>query len=375
MVHEGVPTHKIQNSPSNVVNPRRESILNSLKIAEIQSFLRERTSRQSSTLVYQITCSTMSSFLCVRRPQYRHSVIFHAERSPNVNKLGVHALVFTGLWDEASCRRAVSGAGRSGYELIEIPILEPEGVDSDMTRAVLEEHGLSASTSLGLHPAADISSEDASCCAKGKELLLNALQVTDDIGSDMMCGVLYSAIHKYPGPPTKQGRRNCIQALQEVATAAADKGIHLNLEAVNRYESNVVNTALQAIELVDEIGRNNVFVHLDSYHCHIEEASQESAVQTCLSRGLLGYVHVGESQRGYLGSGSVDFRGLFKALVAGGYLGPITFESFSSRVVSPALSNNLCIWRDLWEDSDDVAEKSIAFIKSELKTAQSWHAQ
>jgi sugar phosphate isomerase/epimerase len=45
--------------------------------------------------------------------------------------------------------------------------------------------------------------------------------------------------------------------------------------------------------------------------------------------------------------GSVDFPALFSALAAADYKGPITFESFSSRVVNPQLSNTLCIWRNL----------------------------
>ena len=59
------------------------------------------------------------------------------------------------------------------------------------------------------------------------------------------------------------------------------------------------------------------------------------------------YIHIGESHRGYLGTGSVDFGGLFRGLAKMGYAGPLTFESFSSAVVSPSLSNTLCVWRDL----------------------------
>lgn len=59
------------------------------------------------------------------------------------------------------------------------------------------------------------------------------------------------------------------------------------------------------------------------------------------------YIHIGESHRGYLGTGSVDFQGLFRGLAAIDYKGPLTFESFSSAVVSPSLSNTLCVWRNL----------------------------
>lgn len=62
---------------------------------------------------------------------------------------------------------------------------------------------------------------------------------------------------------------------------------------------------------------------------------------------LLRYFHVGESHRGYLGTGSVDWSRMWGGLAAADFTGPITFESFSSAVVSPSLSNTLCVWRDL----------------------------
>ena len=43
-----------------------------------------------------------------------------------------------------------------------------------------------------------------------------------------------------------------------------------------------------------------------------------------------------------------DASGGQKVSQFGGWsVSPTTFESFSSRVVSPSLSNNLCVWRDL----------------------------
>jgi D-psicose/D-tagatose/L-ribulose 3-epimerase len=74
--------------------------------------------------------------------------------------------------------------------------------------------------------------------------------------------------------------------------------VTIGVEAVNRYESNLVNTAEQALELVEEVGAPNLVVHLDAYHMNIEEANLADPVRMCAER--LGYVHIGESHRGYL---------------------------------------------------------------------------
>jgi D-psicose/D-tagatose/L-ribulose 3-epimerase len=74
--------------------------------------------------------------------------------------------------------------------------------------------------------------------------------------------------------------------------------------------------------------------------------------------------------RGYLGSGQVDFQGLFRGLAAISYSGPITFESFSSEVVSTELSNNLCVWRNMWSQSQLLARHARAFIEQQLISAR-----
>jgi D-psicose/D-tagatose/L-ribulose 3-epimerase len=116
---------------------------------------------------------------------------------------------------------------------------------------------------------------------------------------------------------------------------------------------------------MEEIDRPNVVVHLDTYHMNIEESDMMTPVLACGDK--LGYVHIGESHRGYLGSGSVDFDSFFRALVHIGYRGPITFESFSSAVLAPDLTNALCIWRDLWTDSEDLAGHARRFIGAQLE--------
>ena len=74
---------------------------------------------------------------------------------------------------------------------------------------------------------------------------------------------------------------------------------------------------------------------------NIEESDIASAI---LEAGdYSGYFHTGDSHRGYMGSGSIDLAGVFRALVQANYKGPITFESFSSRVVGQPLEGILGI--------------------------------
>ena len=55
----------------------------------------------------------------------------------------------------------------------------------------------------------------------------------------------------------------------------------LGVEVVNRYETNVCNTARQAMELLADVDAAALRVHLDTYHMNIEEFSMADAVRTC----------------------------------------------------------------------------------------------
>ena len=281
--------------------------------------------------------------------------------------MGIHALVWTERWSADEARRALEETKRAGYDFIEIPLLDPAAVDGALTGRLLVEYELGATCSLGLSPAADVSSEDEAVRARGEALLREAVATTAALGADFLGGVVYSAMAKYLEPPTERGRTNAVETLGRVAASAAEAGVRIGVEPVNRYESNLLNTAEQALQFVDDVGAPNVVVHLDSYHMNIEEADLASPVRLCRHR--LGYLHLGESHRGYLGSGTVDFATLFAALAEVGYEGRVAFESFSSVVVSEAFQTALALWRDPWRDGRDVATRARAFVADQLSAA------
>lgn len=282
-------------------------------------------------------------------------------------RLGVHALVWVGGWTPEEARKAISSTAQAGYDLIEIPLLDPSSVDAADTRAVLREHGIGAACSLGLTPETDVASEDPAAVKAGRRLLLDALEKASGMGADYLGGVLYGVLGRYVAPASARARTNAVESIRELCAAAADAGISIGLETVNRYESNLLNTAEQTLRFIDDVGAANLGVHLDTYHMNMEEPGLAVAIESCADR--VAYFHVGESHRGYLGTGSIDFAECFRALDAIGYDGTITFESFSSAVVSPALSSTLCIWRELWTDGMDLATAARRFVEEQRATA------
>jgi D-psicose/D-tagatose/L-ribulose 3-epimerase len=285
-----------------------------------------------------------------------------------MNPLGVHALVWAGDLSPESTRQVISRTRKAGYDLIELSLHGPQLMDLALTRDLLQEYELRVGCSRGLTFEADVSSDDPAVVAKGIAMLEEGIDITAKIGGRYFGGILYGAMAKYGHPCTAQGRRHAVAAVKRVAGFAGERGVTLGLEVVNRYESNLLNTATQALQFLDDVGESNVRVHLDTYHMNIEEVDFTQPVLACGDK--LGYVHVGESHRGYLGSGNIDFAQFFKALAQVGYEGVVTFESFSSAVVNEQLSNALAIWRNLWSDGMDLALHARAFMEGGLTAAR-----
>lgn len=285
------------------------------------------------------------------------------------NPIGVHALVWVGGTRPDEIAQAVKRTKAAGFDLLELSLHEMEVLDVDDTRRALDEAGLDVACSRGLAFEADVSSDDPQVVARGEKILHESLEVVSGLGGSILTGALYSALGKYGHALTDAGRANVVTVLRDLAQEAAGRGVRLGLEICNRYETNVINTARDALRLADDIGEDNVFIHLDTYHMNIEESDFATPVLDVADR--LGYVHIGENHRGYLGSGSIDFPAFFHALARVDYTGPITFESFSSAVVSPTLSNDLAVWRSLWTDGDDLARRAHAFIDTHLAASAS----
>lgn len=288
------------------------------------------------------------------------------------NRLGIHALVWSGSWDTDELDRAMGASAELGYDLIEIPRFDPAKVDAKWFRSRLDAHGLDVVITSALAWDADISSADPAIARRGEQMLLGMIDVTSDLGALLLGGILFSALGKYPSGPTAAGRANVVASLAKAGERARSAGLPVALELVNRYESNVLNTVAQGLRMLEDAGSDAISLHLDTYHMNIEETNTADAIR--LAGDKLGYFHVGDSHRGYAGTGQIDFDPIFTALVDIGYTGAVTFESFSSEVLDEGLSNDIAIWRNTWTDSRAVAAHAYDFMVERFAAAHARRA-
>lgn len=284
-----------------------------------------------------------------------------------MNPIGLHMLVYTPEWSERSAHRVLEAAARIGYDFVEVLIFDPHTIDAAMTARLSAQYGVGVVAGLCGKLTADLSNPDPEVARRGEAWIAEAIAKTRDMGATLLGGPSFSAVHRYALAPSEWARERAVEAYGRLAGQAQAAGVRIGLEALNRYESNFINTVGQAADICRRVGGGRMFVHGDLFHMMIEEGELAQAVESV--RDCLGYVHAAESHRGYLGTGNTDWRKFFAALARIGYQGPVTFESFSTRVLGPELGGLIALWRDPWTDPDDVATQALAFLRARLAEA------
>ena len=142
-----------------------------------------------------------------------------------------------------------------------------------------------------------------------------AIDKTAEMGALALSGVIFGGIGERTGvPPTEKEYDNIARVLTVAAKHAKTRGIELGVEAVNRYENHLINTGAQAAWMVEKVGADNVFVHLDTYHMNIEEKGAANGILAC--RDHLKYIHLSESDRGTPGTGNCAWDEIYATLAA-----------------------------------------------------------
>ncbi|MEZ5770534.1 MAG: sugar phosphate isomerase/epimerase [Defluviimonas denitrificans] len=285
-----------------------------------------------------------------------------------MHRLGIHSFVWTGGQTQEGLEMALEKSAEHGYRAIEFAYLRPERFDLDRLARKAQALDVEIGVTMGLPLDKDVSSEDRETVARGASMLADAVRAVRDIGGTKLGGILYSAHTKYNRLPTAEGWKNSVATIAQTGEIAKDAGIDLVLEVVNRFETNLLNTTAQGMKFIDDTGSDHVRLHLDTFHMNIEEANPAAAIR--LAGDRLGYFHIGESNRGYLGDGVIDFDLIFDALLDIGYARDVVFESFSTAIVDEGLSLACAIWRDTWTKNDPLAAHARQFIETKYAEAQ-----
>lgn len=275
--------------------------------------------------------------------------------------LGVNTWVWVSPLDDSALARIAAASARIGYRVLELPIETPGGWDPVRARDVLAEHRLSARI--------------VGAMGAGRDLLLPAhREATQDYLRHCVDVAALLSSPTVAGPFTAQTgrvwrmdpseRASAVErlraALAPVADYAAERGVTLAVEPLNRYETSLLNTVSQTLEALDPLLGQGIGLALDTYHLNIEEQDPPGAIRTAGEHCHV--VQVCGNDRGPVGPDHTDWPAILDALDAIGYSGPLTLESFTAD--NDTIATAASIWRPLAPSPDALAQISFDHLSA-----------
>ncbi|MFB3825224.1 MAG: sugar phosphate isomerase/epimerase family protein [Bryobacteraceae bacterium] len=251
---------------------------------------------------------------------------------------------------------------QGGFDSFEVFISKPAKFPAAMLRQAAEQNGLGLTVCTVLNQEINIISDDAAVRRRGVAHLADCLKAVGDAGGTMLGGPVYAPIGYLPGRRRTADEWNrAVEALQELGPVAAENGVLLCAEPLNRFETYFLNTAEDAARLCDEVNHPNVRMLFDTFHANIEEKDVAASLRAAGRH--IAHIHTCENDRGTPGSGHVPWGEVFAAMRDIGYNGLLTIESFGFALgeISAAAS----IWRDLAPTPDDIAFDGIKFLRGQ----------
>jgi D-psicose/D-tagatose/L-ribulose 3-epimerase len=278
-------------------------------------------------------------------------------------ELGISTWVWTSPADDEVLARLIPRIAEMGYDAVEIPIETLGQFDIARARQLADAAGLGVSVCAVIGPGRDLLLDDE--VEVGLGYLRGCIDAAQALGSPAVAGPFYSAVGRcWPMSAAERAREidKLAERLRDLAVYAAERGVELGVEPLNRFETSFFNTTEQTLELVERVNHPGLGVALDVFHLGIEEKSLGEAIRR--AEGRLKHVQVAENDRGTPGTGQLAWDEVAQALHDIGYDGRVVIETFSDRV--EAIARAAAIWRPLAPDSDSLAREGLAFLRGLL---------
>jgi D-psicose/D-tagatose/L-ribulose 3-epimerase len=239
-----------------------------------------------------------------------------------------------------------------GYDGVELPVFEGDLPHYQRLAQALRDEGLTCTTvTVVPDEARSPISADPKSRAGALDRLRWAIDCSSALKSELMCGPFHQPLAVFSGAgPTADEKSWGAEVHGAAADHAAQAGLALAIEPLNRFECYFLNTMADARDYVRRVGRPNFGALYDTFHANIEEKDPIGVIGE--TADVIRHVHVSENDRGTPGRGHVDFSATFRALRAAGYDAWLTIEAFGQAL--PDLAAATKVWRPFFASPEEV---------------------
>ena len=277
-------------------------------------------------------------------------------------KYGVSTWLWTSPFTTQSINELFPKISKMGFDVVEIAVEDPTVIDIKKVKSALNDHGLKASICGAFGSSRDLTNESKQVQKNGLAYIEFCLDICKELDVDFFGGPMYSAVGKARmlKPDARKAEWDlAIKNLQLVCDMAAARNLKIALEPLNRFESDLVNTAEDVLRMVNDINHPAAFIMLDSFHMSIEERDVEKAIVSAGDKLI--HLQVSENYRGAPGTGQTPWQDYRRGLEQIGYEGIVTIESFTTDNVE--LAGAVCFWTPKAESQDAFATDGLRFLK------------
>jgi sugar phosphate isomerase/epimerase len=218
-------------------------------------------------------------------------------------------------------------AARMGADGVELITTEPASLDVAALQALLERNGLQAAAiaSGGMAFAARLTllNPDAATAALARQRLDELIVVAGALHAPVV------TVGSFRGRSVADKDRSLAElarVLRRACGRAAQAGVRIALEPLNRFEGDLLNNVLQGLAFLKEIDHPAAGLLVDTFHVNIEETSWTEPFRQAMAAGKLFHVHLGDNNRLPPGKGLIDFAAILRTLDEIGYTGWLSAE-------------------------------------------------
>ncbi|KAA6440641.1 sugar phosphate isomerase/epimerase [Dyadobacter flavalbus] len=250
-----------------------------------------------------------------------------------------------------------------GFDFVEIALEDPANIDPELVRKALDDNQLECrSVCAATGPGRDLRGNRKEQITS-MEYVQELINIAPVLGSSLVAGPIYSAVGRADLVPEEKKSRQwnlVVENLKSLTSYAEKQKVKLAIEPLNRYETDFINTCDQALQLIQDVGSDALFVHLDSFHMNLEEKDPALAIKKAGRK--LALLHASGSDRGTPGGDQINWERIFAALDNINYQGDIVIESFTPdvKIIAKAAS----IWRKIEPSKEAIAIDGLNFLRS-----------
>ncbi|WP_026923647.1 sugar phosphate isomerase/epimerase family protein [Glycomyces arizonensis] len=273
--------------------------------------------------------------------------------------IGVNTWVWASPLDDEALARLAPRIRGWGFDTIELPVEDLGDWDPGRAAELLGELGLEATVVLVMGPGRELVAAADDVVAATQDYLRGVVDAAAAVGSPVIAGPAYASVGRtWRVDDRAAAYRELREHLAPVADYAAERGVTVAVEPLNRYETSLINTVDQALEALD--GLAGCALALDVYHMNIEETDLAAAIGR--AAGRIGHVQVSANDRGAPGNDHIDWSAILSALDAAGYAGPLVIESFTAH--NATIATAASVWRPLAPTQDAIATDGLRHLRS-----------